>query len=139
MNFVNDADWEIVSELRRKELPKQVSVVETRSMVMEKKASEREEAVVMGDKKAGTSAFLLSKVESNKESDSDEGSEEFMDSMSECAASEGKEAEGGEEVVVQEEGIDLELPCLVEGNSREEFVNESLNICKSLADKTEQG
>ena len=139
MNFVNDADWEIVSEFRRKELPKQVSVVEMRSMVMEKKASEREEAVVMGDKKAGTSAFLLSKVEGNKESDSDEGSEEFMDSMSECAASEGEEAEGGEEVVVQEEGIDLELPCLVEGNSREEFVNESLNICKSLADKTEQG
>ncbi len=39
VNYVNDADWEIVSEFRRNELPKQVSVVETRRMVREREVS----------------------------------------------------------------------------------------------------
>ncbi len=63
MNYVNDADWEIVSEFRRNELPKLVSVVETRSMVREREVSEKDEELVMSEEKSGTSACLLSNVE----------------------------------------------------------------------------
>ncbi len=95
VNYVNDADWEIVSEFRRNELPKQVRVVETRSMVRERKVSEKDEELVLSEEKAGTSACLLSNVEHDDDSDSDEELE-ISDSMSGCS----EEDAECEEVVV---------------------------------------
>ncbi len=62
----------------------------------------------MCEEKAGTSACLLSNVEHDDDSDSEEELE-ISDSMSGCS----EEDAECEEVVVQDEVLDLDLLCLV--------------------------